>query len=54
MLAYVPVTEEGTTILKMLQLAFERYLIFRVEKNNAEVSWADIPHKTNMYKTKEM
>ncbi|CAI9733114.1 probable E3 ubiquitin-protein ligase DTX3 [Octopus vulgaris] len=50
--AYLPKTEQGTTVLKMLQLAFSRRLIFTVGKSrttNMEnmVTWNDIHHKTS-------
>ena len=51
--AYVPATKEGTAVLKMLQKAFDKKLIFTVGTSNTTgredcVTWNDIHHKTNM------
>ena len=51
--AYVPATEEGTTVLNMLQKAFEKKLIFTVGTSTTTgkedcVTWNDIHHKTSI------
>ncbi|GAB1603657.1 E3 ubiquitin-protein ligase DTX3L-like [Argonauta hians] len=50
--AYLPKTNQGTIVLKMLQLAFKRRLVFTVGKSRTtnldnSVTWNDIHHKTS-------
>ena len=51
--AFLPATEEGEVVLKMLQKAFDMKLIFTVGKSNTTgqedcVTWNDIHHKTSL------
>ena len=51
--AYLPATKEGTVVLKMLEKAFEKKLIFTVGRSNTTgkedcVTWNDIHHKTSV------
>ncbi|KAK3610480.1 hypothetical protein CHS0354_016670 [Potamilus streckersoni] len=49
--AYLPDTSEGRTICRMLQLAFERRLVFTISQSRTTgkegLTWNDIHHKTN-------
>ena len=51
--AYLPATKEGAVVLKMLEKAFEKKLIFTVGRSNTTgkedcVTWNDIHHKTSV------
>ena len=51
--AFLPATNEGEVVLKMLKKAFDNRLIFTVGKSNTTgqedcVIWNDIHHKTSM------
>ncbi|KAK3610484.1 hypothetical protein CHS0354_016674 [Potamilus streckersoni] len=49
--AYLPDTSEGRTVCRMLQLAFERRLVFTISQSRTTgkegLTWNDIHHKTN-------
>lgn len=51
--AYLPDSEEGNKVLRLLTKAFERKLIFTVGRSvttglNNVITWNDIHHKTNI------
>lgn len=51
-IAYLPDNERGRQILKMLQVAFKRKLVFTIGRSRTTgkegvVTWNDIHHKTN-------
>ncbi|KAM6924957.1 putative E3 ubiquitin-protein ligase DTX3 [Xenentodon cancila] len=51
--AFLPACEEGEKVLRLLQKAFDRRLIFTVGRSattglNNVITWNDIHHKTNM------
>lgn len=50
--AYLPACKKGDLILKMLQLAFERRLIFTIGESRSSgrqnvITWNEIHHKTS-------
>ncbi|KAG7220700.1 hypothetical protein INR49_017814 [Caranx melampygus] len=51
--AYLPASEEGEKVLKLLRKAFDRRLVFTIGQSattglNNVITWNDIHHKTNM------
>ncbi|CAL8323486.1 unnamed protein product [Merluccius merluccius] len=51
--AYLPACEEGQKVLRLLQVAFDRRLLFTIGRSvttglNNVITWNDIHHKTNV------